>query len=188
MYNVMYRFGKPRWDTGMTPPEMVALIEGEHPLPDGRALDLGCGTGTNVLYLARHGWDVVGVDFSPVAIEQARKKASSQPKATFVQGDVSQLSSLGIDGPFDLVLDVLCFHSLPPDQRQGYAQEVARVTGPGALFLIWAIATDRQNPLPGVPGLRKEEVLDRFSQDFTLERVQRVQGPRMLDWYLLRRK
>jgi SAM-dependent methyltransferase len=188
MYNLMYRFSTPRWDTGLTPPELVALIEGELALPAGRALDLGCGTGTNVLYLAQHGWTVVGVDFSPVAIEQARKKARNLSGAAFVQGDVSQVSRLGIDGPFDLVLDVLCFHSLPADQRQAYAQEVGRLTEPGALFMIWAITADRQKPLPGVPGLRKEEVVDRFGQDFTLERVQSVDGPRKLDWYTLRRR
>jgi SAM-dependent methyltransferase len=188
MYNIMYRLGSPRWDTGITPPEMVTFIEGEHALPAGRALDLGCGTGSNVLYLAQHGWEGVGVDFSSAAIEQARKKAGQVPRATFVQGDVSELAHLGVDGPFDLVLDVLCLHGLPNDQRQAYAQGVARVTRSGALFMIWAITLGRQKAISGVLGLRKEEVVDRFGQDFTLERVQSVQGPRDIDWYTLRRR
>jgi len=75
LYNLMYRFGTPRWDTSITPPEVVAVIEGDTAIPSGRALDLGCGSGTNVIYLARHGWEAVGVDFSPVAIAQARQKA-----------------------------------------------------------------------------------------------------------------
>ena len=75
LYRQMYRFGAPRWDTNITPPEVVAVIEGAAPLPAGRALDLGCGTGTNVIYLAQHGWETIGVDFSPVAIQQARQKA-----------------------------------------------------------------------------------------------------------------
>ena len=67
VYERQYRRGAPRWDTGVTPPEVVEVFEGEDP-PSGRALDLGCGTGTNVLYLARHGFEVVGVDVSPLAI------------------------------------------------------------------------------------------------------------------------
>ena len=112
MYSLMYRFGAPRWDTNITPPEVVAVIEGAAALPAGRALDLGCGTGTNVIYLAQHGWETIGVDFSPVAIQQARQKAKDTPGATFVEGDVSQLSHLGIQGPFDFVLDIGCFHGL----------------------------------------------------------------------------
>ena len=68
-----YLAGDPPWDTGVTPPELVALVEGDNLLP-GRALDFGCGTGTNCLYLAQHGWRAVGVDFSPLAIERAKHK------------------------------------------------------------------------------------------------------------------
>ena len=59
-WNLVYRFGKTPWDTGITPPELRAVVESGQ-VPPGRALDLGCGTGTNVIYLARHGLEVVGV-------------------------------------------------------------------------------------------------------------------------------
>jgi SAM-dependent methyltransferase len=98
LYNLIYRFSAPRWDTNITPPEVVTVIEGAAAVPAGRALDLGCGTGTNVIYLAQHGWKAVGVDFSPIAIQQACQKAQDTPGATFVEGDVSQLSHLGIQG------------------------------------------------------------------------------------------
>lgn len=98
----------------------MAVIEGDAALLAGRALDPGCGSGTNVIYLAQHGWKATGVDFSPVAIQQARQKAKDTPGATFIEGDVSQLSRLGIDGPFDLVLDIGCFHGLPAHARQAY--------------------------------------------------------------------
>jgi SAM-dependent methyltransferase len=176
LYNLMYRLGAPRWDTNITPPEVVAVIEGAAAIPDGRALDLGCGTGTNVIYLARHGWEAVGVDFSPIAIQQARQKAKDIPGATFVEGDVSQLSQLGIKGPFDFVLDIGCFHGLPAHSRQTYVQEVGRVTRPGALFMIWAIASDRKPFLPGVPAMQNKEIAERFGQDFTLEHVQQGKG------------
>jgi methylase of polypeptide subunit release factors len=69
-WNVTYWFGKTPWDTGITPPELRAVVESGQVRP-GRALDLGCGTGTNVLYLAQHGFDVVGVDISSRAIAVA---------------------------------------------------------------------------------------------------------------------
>ena len=188
MYNLMYQLGAPRWDTGITPPEVVAVIEGTVAVPAGRALDLGCGTGTNVIYLAHHGWEAIGVDFSPAAIQQAQQKAKDTPGATFVEGDVSQLSHLGIEGPFDFVLDIGCFHGLPVHSRQAYAQEVARFTRPGALFMIWAIASDRLPFLPGVPVMQDKEIAERFGQDFTLERTQKGKGRWMANWYTLRRR
>jgi SAM-dependent methyltransferase len=188
MYNLMYRFGAPRWDTSITPPEVGAVIEGAAALPSGRALDLGCGTGTNVIYLAQHAWEGVGVDFSPVAIQQARQKAKGIPGATFVEGDVSQLSHLGIGGPFNFVLDIGCFHGLPAHSRQAYVQEVAGVTRPGGLFMIWAIAGDRQPFIPGAPIMQGKEIAERFGQDFTLERIQKGQGRWMANWYTLRRR
>src|SRR6266536_2764554 len=134
MYSLMYRFGAPRWDTSITPPEVVAVIEGAAALPAGRALDLGCGTGTNVIYLAQHGWETIGVDFSPVAIQQARQKAKDTPGATFVEGDVSQLLHLGIQSPFDFVFDIGCFHGLPAYSRQTYVQGVNNTAESQAVF------------------------------------------------------
>ncbi|MFD0629748.1 class I SAM-dependent methyltransferase [Streptomyces sanglieri] len=69
-----YRDGKPPWDSGITPPELVALIEGPGALMPGRALELGCGTGTNAVYLARHSWRVTAVDLVDRAVRQARRR------------------------------------------------------------------------------------------------------------------
>jgi len=70
-------------------------VEGEHRLPPGRALDFGCGGGRNSLYLARHGWDVTGIDMLGAAVEKARSKAVGDvTKARFLQGDVTKLAEL----------------------------------------------------------------------------------------------
>ena len=140
-FRFAYRVGRPRWDTGITPPELVEVVEGPGALPPGRALDLGCGTGTNVLYLAAHGWEATGVDFIPTAIEQARLTARRAAlEARFVRGDVSRLAELGVWGPFDLVVDIGCFHAVPASGREGYARGVAGVTRPGATLMMFEFA------------------------------------------------
>ena len=188
LYDRAYRSGRSgRWDSGITPPEVVAEIEGDQPVRPGRALDLGCGTGTNALYLSRHGWEVVGVDFSVLAIDRAREKAGGVEDVTFVQGDVTHLSALGIEGPFDLVLDVGCFHSIARAGRNRYAAEVARCSRPGALLMIFGFGSGWRRLL-GVPGLDRDEVLRRFGRDFTLERVVAGTQPAGAAWYYLRRR
>src|SRR5206468_2578655 len=84
----------------------------------GRALDLGCGTGTNVRYLAEHGWEATGVDAVPAAIDRATAKLGGVPKARVLLGDVTDLERLGLAGPFDLVLDIGCFHSIERRRRR----------------------------------------------------------------------
>ena len=117
MYDIIYRRGKPRWHTGAIPPALVALVEGAQAVRPARALDLGCGTGTHALYLAQHGWAVTGIDFSGVAIRDARTNAGNTPNVTFIEGDVTKLSERQVAGPFDLALDIGCFHGIPTSRR-----------------------------------------------------------------------
>ncbi|MGB9307685.1 MAG: class I SAM-dependent methyltransferase, partial [Mycobacterium sp.] len=72
VYRLIYRLGLIIWRRDTPPTELVALVEGLAALPAGRALDLGCGTGTDTIYLATHGWDVTGVDMVPKALDIAR--------------------------------------------------------------------------------------------------------------------
>ena len=51
---------------------LIAELRGRQP---GRALDVGCGEGADAIWLARHGWDVTGVDVSSVALERAAATA-----------------------------------------------------------------------------------------------------------------
>ena len=121
-FQLAYLTGVKPWDSGVPPPELVELIEGPQALEPGRAIDLGSGTGTNCKYMLEHGWDVTGIDYVPRAIRAAKRKA---PGAKLLVGDVTRLSEIGIDGPFDLLLDLGCFHSIPDDRRQAYVMEAA---------------------------------------------------------------
>ena len=185
-YERKYRSGSPRWDTGVTPPELMALLEGPDALEKGDALDLGCGTGTNAIELARHGWFVTGVDFVAQAIEQARRKAEWVSGVTFVEGDVTRLRDLGVDGPFDLVVDIGCFHSVALRRRDDYAREVARVARPGAVLLMFVFGPWLR--WPGSTRTREPEIRRRFGAAFDVERVELGHEPPGAAWFTLRRR
>jgi len=126
-------FSKPPWDTGRTPPEVMDFIAENTP---GRALDLGCGTGTNVITLAKNGWQAIGVDFIPKAIRSARRKAGiSVCTAQFQVGDVAK--SLDFEKPFDFILDIGCYHSLRPKDKAAYRENLKRLLISGGTFMIY---------------------------------------------------
>ncbi|HEY8432787.1 MAG TPA: methyltransferase domain-containing protein [Sandaracinaceae bacterium] len=123
-----YAAGETPWDTGHPDPELVRLLDAGR-LPAGRALDVGCGTGTNVRYLASRGYDVVGIDVSRVAIEKAR--AATPPGARIQLLHLDFLADAPPEGPFDLVFDRGCFHVFddPRDQAR-FAERVAGCLAP----------------------------------------------------------
>ena len=184
-FEFKYRFSKPPWDSGITPPEVIGEVEAGS-VRGSRALDLGCGTGTNSIYLARHGYQVVGVDFSPTAIRAARAKAlAARVAVEFRVDDVSTLDS--ISGPFDLALDIGCFHSLSEPQRARYAQRLAQLTGPGSLFMLYAFGPHSTGFRQ--VGVTEEEIKRLFGPNFALKRIERGsdRGERTSAWYWFHR-
>ncbi len=189
-FRIAYLVGFKPWDTGLTPPELVEVVEGTQAMPPGRALDLGCGTGTNVVYLARHGWDATGVDLVPRAIEEARRRArQAGVTARFLVGDVTRLGLLGIGIGYTLLLDLGCYHSLPERRREAYVQGTAEVAAPGALFLLYGFHAGlaRRGLRPGPPGIRPGEVASRFRGQWELERREEGKDGASA-WYWLRRR
>jgi len=163
VYQMLYRLGLIFWQRPAPPPDLVALVEGPSPLPRGRALDLGCGTGTDTLYLATHGWQVTAIDMVPQALATARQKATAAGVSPrFLEGDVTRLHDLGVGDGYTLVLDFGCFHTLPDDQRSRYVTEVTNAAAPGATFLLYGF---RRPPkaAPMHAGLTVEEVRQRFA-------------------------
>jgi SAM-dependent methyltransferase len=169
--------GRRPWDTGVTPPEVERFVASHRP---GRAIDLGCGTGTNAVYLARHGWSSVGVDFAGRAIAKARRRArDAGVSCTFVVGDVTALE---VPGPFDFALDIGCLHTIPVAGRGAYSAGLARVVRPGGTYLLYAFA-------PGgvAVGLTAEDVRRTFAGMFDVVGVEEGKG-RPSAWYTLMRR
>ena len=186
---LFYRFGFKPWDTGIPPPELVEVIEGARRVAPGRALDLGCGTGTTTIYMATHGWKATGVDFTPQAIKAARSKAAgSGARVTWIIGDVTRLDRLRIEPGFDLLFDQGCFHSLPVASRKDYVVQVTGMARPGATYLLYAFGprtNDGRRP-PGPPGASPEEVR-RLFDPFELVEARQGTDPFNSHWYTLRR-
>lgn len=183
-----YLRGHAPWDSGVVPPEIIAWMESAEGIKPGRALDLGCGTGTTSLYLAECGWDVVGVDFANNAIWQARKRARDQKldhRAHFYAGNVTRLEFLPGDPPFDLVIDIGCLHSLTHNERTCYAENLARLTRPGAVFLLYSFM-----PRPdgrGIDATGLEELLHPAFDLVDMTLGQDSAHPTPSGWYTLRR-
>lgn len=136
-YELRYLLNKAPWDSGISPPELCRFLD-DH--PPGRAIDLGCGTGTNVITLAQHGWQTVGIDLASSAIMTARRKAQqAEIEATFLQGSVlSLVAEEAIKGPYDLALDIGCLHALDEGERPGYLRQVASLIAPGGTYLLYS--------------------------------------------------
>lgn len=131
-FNLSY-LGSPPWDSGVSPPELLEFIAGH---PPGRALDLGCGTGVNVLTLAQAGWQVTGVDYAVLAVLAARRRLRRAGLDAEVRvGDVTRLN--GIEGPFDLILDIGCYHGLGVQDQIRYRENLRRLLAPGGHFLLY---------------------------------------------------
>lgn len=163
MFAQRYADQQTPWDTGITPPEIVTVIA---ELPTGRALDLGCGTGTNVRFLAQHGWQADGVDFVPLAIERAQQKLADFPpgQAAAYCHDVTRLSELAaLRPPYDLVVDIGCGHSLPLETQTGYAQAIHDLLRPGGVFMLFA-----HQPSEERPGWAPDDVRRLFGPHFNI--------------------
>jgi SAM-dependent methyltransferase len=172
VYRAFYLAQLRIWERQVPPADLIELIEGPEALARGRALDLGCGTGTDSIYLARHSWDVTGVDMVPEALAIAhRNAAASDVGANFVLGDVTRIRDV-VQGTFDLVLDFGCFHTLPPDQRPAYVDGVSAVAVPGATFLLYGFARPpRLAPIQA--GISLDEVRHRFSREWEIVSAER---------------
>ena len=152
-------FGQPPWDTGVSPPELIEFIQSHQP---GRAIDIGCGTGTNVITLANAGWKVTGIDFAPRAIKLAKRKV----QAAGVQADlfVKDATTLeGISGPFDFALDLGCFHGIAQERRGKYLDQLDRILKPGGFWLIYGfLKTEADSDGTGLAPWDIDEILTRL--------------------------
>jgi len=138
--------GNPPWDTNVSPPELLRVIATVKP---GNALDIGCGTATNAITLAKNGWMVTGIDFIRRPIELGREKARSA--GVKVSLSVADVTTLVLDEKFDLILDMGCFHNLSRSGRDQYTQSISEWLSKDGLFLLYGfLKSDDSQSLRGI--------------------------------------
>jgi SAM-dependent methyltransferase len=175
LYEMMYRYSfvPIPYDIGPRE-ELVRLVESGRIAPC-RVIDLGSGTANNAIYLAQHGFDVTGVDFSPAAIELGRTRArEAGVEVTFIEDDLTHLEH--IHDTFDLLVDYGTLDDLTPSQRDLYTWNVVPLAHPRSLFLLYTFEWEPRwwerwlVALGAPPALEPGEAERRFSDDFQIER------------------
>lgn len=144
-------------------------------LQPGRALDLACGEGRNAVWLARHGWHVTGIDFSPVGLAKARRLAARYDvDVDWIEADVIECDPPG--GSFDLVI-VFYLH-LPSDDRHRVLAHAQDALAAGGTLLV--VGHDTTNLTDGYGGPQDPAVLfspEQVASDIAELRI--VRGDRV---------
>jgi methyl halide transferase len=187
-----YRTGPTPWDTGSTPPEVVQFWQNYPVPPNGLAFDLGCGTGTNVAYLATLGLTVIGFDLAgnALALGQKRLHGAATPRLQLIQADVTTLPVRAAQAHY--ILDIGCLHGLPVERRPAYAQGVIDNLRPGGYYQLFAF--DRLPPSAQPPdkpprGMGDDEVQTLFAPTLTLVEIIRARPDRQpCRWYVLQKR
>jgi SAM-dependent methyltransferase len=203
-YDLLYRTGAARWRRGWevgVGPELRSLVESGEFTPGAlhgdRAIDLGCGIGTNAIYLAQHGFDTVGADFSLAAVDQARRTAATaNVDVTFLVADITKPIP-EVEPPFDALVLYNVVQDLDRDGRRGLAAEAARLSRPGTLALLWCWwATKQELPLLSYRGpsrvapfvVEPGEEQELFGNAFHIEPLETASGRRRAAFLLTRRE
>jgi SAM-dependent methyltransferase len=152
------------WHLSEPSPELHLAIDEKWITSPGRVLDLGCGLGTELGFLAQlaqRGFVSVGVDLSAVALSRA---ADHYPDVSFVRADVLNLPFASEE--FDVLLDRGCFHYMPAQSRARYEQEARRMLRPGGRLLLRACLRSE--------GIRNDLDEDMLRQTFAHWRVVQI--------------
>lgn len=189
-----YQEGPTPWDTRTTPPEVIAFWASGRLTPIGLAIDIGCGPGTNVAYLAGLGLRAIGVDLAGSALTLATKRLQQQTptlltRIGFAQADVTCLPFYQANASY--MLDIGCLHGLPPEARPSYARGIIENLAPGGYYQLYAfdcLADILDDPVRRLRGMGESEVATLFAPHLEVVEVIRAKPDRYpCRWYLLRK-
>lgn len=173
-----YATGQTPWDSG-TPSLEIQRVLSEHAIAPRRTLEIGCGTGTNAVWLAQQGFDVTAVDLVPLAIERAVTRAKTAgAKVDFRAAnllDPSVVETLAAGGPYAFVFDRGVYHCLREENLAAFFDAIQRLTSSGSLYLLLAgNANDPQPPEQGPPRVKAEAMLAELGPLFDLVQLREI--------------
>jgi len=191
-WNQHYASGDVPWDTGEADPHLVDLVERGVTRP-GRTLEVGCGTGTNALWLAARSFDVFAVDVARLAIEKAEeKRRAAGANVRFAVLDFLRDDVPG--GPFDFVLDRGVLHVFDAaSDRARFAARVAGLLAPGGHWLCLAGSTEGPPRDHGPPRRSARDLVEAVEPVLALSLLRAssfdAEAPeRALAWVMLARR
>jgi SAM-dependent methyltransferase len=162
-----YQAGDTPWDIGKPDFNLIQAVTAT-PINPCKALEIGCGTGDNAIWLSQQNFHVVGIDASEVAIEKARSKAvEANVKCNFIVGDI--LTSRIEEAPFGFAFDRGCFHTLGSDkERRRFAKNVHGHLGENSLWLSLLGNADEQRDGPGPPQRTARDIVNAVEPYFEI--------------------
>lgn len=129
----------------------------------GKVLDVGCGAGEHTILLTRLGYDVLGIDYAPHAIEHARENAAAKGvDARFAVGDAMNLK----DQAYDTIIDSALFHIFDDTDRPRYVRSLHAACRPGGLVHVLALSDAGRGFGPEVS---ETDIREAFGDGWTLE-------------------
>jgi SAM-dependent methyltransferase len=162
-----YESGDTPWDIGKPDFNLIQTVTtmGIEPCT---ALDIGCGTGDNSIWLAQNNFHVTGIDISEIAIQKAREKASKgNVKCTFMV--INFLTNKIAGAPFGFAFDRGCFHALNSDEeRKSFTENVAAHLEENALWLSLVGNADGQRHGPGPPQRTARDIVNSVEPCFEI--------------------
>ncbi len=160
--------GTPPWDIGRPQPAIIRLAETGQ--ITGWVLDIGCGTGENLLYLAERGFVAMGIDGAPTAIEKARAKAKR--RGLNAQFEVADALNLSIPTrQFDTVIDSGLFHVFSDEDRARFRDSLGRVIRLGGVYFLMCFS-DQQPGDWGPRRVTQAEIRSTFSDGWRVDDIQ----------------
>ncbi|MFH1268969.1 MAG: class I SAM-dependent methyltransferase, partial [Planctomycetota bacterium] len=154
-WDTIYREGVPPWETGLPSGELIRVLD-EGIVSPGITLEVGCGTGADAVYLAQRGFEVTGVDSSPMAVERARARSRLENAAVcFALADVFEFVETA--EPFDFIYDAGFYHFIRQTDLNRYFDLLWRTTRPGSYYLALTGSTGEAAD-GGPPQVSEEEI------------------------------
>lgn len=164
-FEEFYKTSTPPWVIGEPQPAVVELEKVG--LIRGKVLDVGCGTGEHTILLARLGYDVLGIDFAPEAVEQARRNAEANGvEARFEVADAMNLPG---EPRYDTIVDSALFHIFDDTDRPKYVASLHNACRPGGIVVVLALSDQGRGFGPEVSG---ETIRDAFGDGWELEALE----------------
>ena len=161
-FDDFYRSSTPPWVIGEPQPAIVQLERAG--LIRGKVLDVGCGTGEHTIMLTRLGYDVLGIDFAPQAVEQARRNAEA--KGVDARLEVADAMNLGDSPLYDTIVDSALFHIFDDADRPKYVTSLHGACRPGGVVHILALSDAGRGFGPEVS---EEVIREAFADGWLLE-------------------